>query len=86
MKAPLFVLFTVIIGSFTFARAQTTDELWQVVTDKLQAAENDNFYLLIGNESGVAYTFQKGTYIRLNISQKIQKLTYPKSNYCHNYS
>jgi CubicO group peptidase (beta-lactamase class C family) len=61
MKAPLFVLFTVIIGSFTFARAQTTDELWQVVTDKLQAAENDNFYLLIGNESGVAYTFQKGS-------------------------
>ncbi len=44
----------------SFARAQETDQQWQVVTDKLQASNNSNFFLLIGNELGIVYTFQTG--------------------------
>jgi hypothetical protein len=56
-----FLLF-VVLGCITFSRAQTTEELWQVVTDKLQATENNNFFLLIGNDSGIVYKFQKGIF------------------------
>ena len=56
------MLLIILCGCTTLARAQSTEYLWQGVTDKLQAdTTNDNFFLLIGNESGTVYTFQKGT-------------------------
>ncbi len=63
MKAIICLLLLTALGC---ARAQTTDDPWQVVTDKLSATTvNDNFFLFIGNESGIIYTFQKGIYRRI---------------------
>lgn len=67
MKVSHSFLLVMFLGCISFSLAQTTEELWQVVTDKLQAStSNDNFYLLIGNDSGVVYTFQKGIYLFFN--------------------
>lgn len=63
MKAFICVLLLVALRYATLARAQTTEQLWQVVTDQLQATtDNDKFFLLIGNESGIVYEFQRGIF------------------------
>jgi len=60
------VLIVVCVAVLSFTLSQQTDQQWQVVTNKLQASNNSNFFLLIGNESGIVFTFQKGDLIILH--------------------
>lgn len=61
MTAKLLLLVSLLVLS-SIATAQTTDELWKVVSDKINGSSVPRMYVVIGDARGTVFTQAKGKY------------------------